>query len=116
MLYKEDCRCRHVRRRACCQIEVTTDNLHRQLVDFMGLSVNQIALNALRTFIGAEVLWGRLSGGNHQFSLDEFFYCYKPCQIVSSQGTYHFSVREKDLRLVSDMPIPTGVGKVDFFS
>ena len=66
--------------------------LHRQLVDFMGLSVSQIALNAWRIFIGAEVLWGRLSDGNRQLSLDEFFYCYKPHHIVSSKGTYHFSV------------------------
>ena len=78
--------------------------LHRQLVDFMGIFVSQIAPNAWRTFIRTEVLWGRLSGGNRQLSLDEFFYCYKPCQIVSSKGTYHFSVREKDLRLVSNMP------------
>ena len=78
--------------------------LHRQLVDFMGLSISQIAPNAWRTFIGAEVLWGRLSGRNRQLSLDEFFYCYKPRQIVSSKGTYHFSIREKDLRLVSNMP------------
>ena len=61
--------------------------LYRQLVDFMGLSVSQIAPNAWRTFIGTEVLWG-----NYQLSLDEFFYCYKPHHIVSSKGTYHFSV------------------------
>ena len=36
---------------------------HRQLVDYLGLSVNQIAPNAWRTFIGAEILWGSLSGG-----------------------------------------------------
>ena len=78
--------------------------LQRQLFDFMGISVSQITPNAWRTFIGAEVLWGCLSGGNRQLSLDEFFYCYKPRQIVSSKGTYHFSVREKDLRLVSNMP------------
>ena len=30
--------------------------LHRQLVDYLGLSVNQIAPNAWRTFIGAEIL------------------------------------------------------------
>ena len=77
--------------------------LHRQLVNFMGISVSQITPNAWRTFIGADVLWGRLSGGNRQLSLDEFFYCYKPRQIVLSKGTYHFSVREKDLRLVFDM-------------
>ena len=77
--------------------------LHRQLVDFMGLSVSQIAPHAWRTFIEAEVLWGPLSGGKCQLSLDKFFYCYKPRQIISFKGTYHFSVREKDLRLVSDM-------------
>ena len=90
--------------------------LHHQLVDFMGISVSQIAPNAWRTFIEAEVLWGRLSCGNRQLSLDKFFYCYKPRQIVSSKGTYHFSVREKDLRLVSNMPDSTRVGKVDIFS
>ena len=30
--------------------------LHRQLVDYIGLSVSQIAPNAWRTFIGAEIL------------------------------------------------------------
>ena len=78
--------------------------LHRQLVDYLGLSISQIAPNAWRTFIGAEILWGNLSGGNRQLTLDEFFYCYKPHHISSSKGTYHFSVREKDLKLVSDMP------------
>ena len=38
--------------------------LHRQLVDFLGLSISQIAPNTWRTFIGAEILWGRLSRGN----------------------------------------------------
>ena len=30
--------------------------LHRQLVDYLGLSVNQITPNAWKTFIGAEIL------------------------------------------------------------
>ena len=38
--------------------------LHRQLANFLGLSVSQIAPNAWRIFIGAKILWGRLSGGN----------------------------------------------------
>ena len=38
--------------------------LHHQLAIFLGSSVSQIALNAWRIFIGAEILWGRLSGGN----------------------------------------------------
>ena len=89
--------------------------LHRQLVDFLGLSVNQIAPNAWRTFIGAEILWGSLSGGNRQLTLDKFFYCYRPHHTASSKGTYHFSVKEKDLKLVSDMPDSNKTGKVGFF-
>ena len=38
--------------------------LHRQLVDYLGLSIGQITPNAQRTFIGAEILWGSLSGRN----------------------------------------------------
>ena len=52
--------------------------LHLQLADFLGLSVSQIAPNAWRIFISIEVLWGRLSGGNRQLSVNEFFYCYRP--------------------------------------
>ena len=69
--------------------------LHRQLLNYLGLSVNQIAPNVWRTFIGAEILWGSLSGGNRQLTLDEFFYCYRPHHISSSKGMYHFSVRKK---------------------
>ena len=61
--------------------------LHRQLVDYLGLSVSQIAPNAWRTFIGAEILWGSLSGGIRQLTLDEFFYCYRPHHLSSSKGT-----------------------------
>ena len=77
--------------------------LHHQLANFLGLSISQIAPNALRIFIRAEILWGCLSGGHHQLLLDEFFYCYKPQHIISSQRIYHFATRKKLLRLVSDM-------------
>ena len=86
------------------EIRLPLTALHRKLVDFLGLSVSQIASNARRTFISAKILWVSLSGGNHQLTLDEFFYCYRPHHISSSKGTYHFSVREKDLKLVFDMP------------
>ena len=46
---------------------------HHQLANFLGLSVSQIAPNAWRIFIEAEILWGHLSGGNCQLLLDEFF-------------------------------------------
>ena len=47
--------------------------LHHQLAIFLGLFVNQIASNAWSIFIGVEILWGHLSGGNCQLTLDEFF-------------------------------------------
>ena len=89
--------------------------LHCRLVDYLGLSVSQIAPNAWRTFIGAEILWGSLSGGIRQLTLDEFFYCYRPHHISSSKGTYHFAVKEKDLKLVSDMPDSNRNWKSRFF-
>ena len=61
--------------------------IHRQLVDYLGFSISQIAPNAWRTFIGAEILWGMLSGGNRQLTLDEFFYCYRPHHISSFKSS-----------------------------
>ena len=52
--------------------------LHHQLANYPGLSVSQITLNAQRIFLGAEVIWGQLSGGNLRHTLNEFFYYYKP--------------------------------------
>ena len=37
-------------------LRLSLTTLHRQLVDYLGLSVNQIAPNAWRTFIGAKIL------------------------------------------------------------
>ena len=47
--------------------------LHHQLASYLCVSVIQIASNAWRIFIGAEVLWGQLSGGNCSLTLEEFF-------------------------------------------
>ena len=46
------------------RLRLSLTALHRQLVDFLGLSVSQIAPNAWRNFICAEILWGSRSGGN----------------------------------------------------
>ena len=47
--------------------------------------------------------------------MDEFFYCYRPHHISSSKETYHFYVREKDLKLASDMPDSNRNWKSRFF-
>ena len=78
--------------------------LHRQLTNYLGLSVNQKAPNAWRIFIRAKVILGQLNGWNRRLTLNEFFNYYRPQHISSSQGIYHFLVRKMSLRLVSDMP------------
>ena len=97
------------------ELRLPLTTLHRQLVNYLGLSVSQIAPNTWRTFIGAEILWGSLNGGNRQLTLDKFFYCYGSHHISSSKGTYHFAVKEKDLKLVSDMPDSNRNWKNRFF-
>ena len=89
--------------------------LHSQLAILLGLFVSQITPNAWRIFMGVEIFWGRLSGGNHQLTLDEFFWHYRPQHIISSQGIYHFATRKKELRLVSDMPNSNRNWKNKFF-
>lgn len=85
-------------------LRLSLTKLHRQLANYLGLFVSQIAPNTQRIFIGAEVIWGQLSKGNRQLMLDEFLYYYKPQQISLSKGIYHFLARKLTLRLVSDMP------------
>jgi len=77
--------------------------LHCQLANYLGLSVSQLAPNAWRILIGAEVIWGQLSGGNRHLTLNEFFYYYKPQKISSSKGIYHFLARKSSFKLGSNM-------------
>ena len=48
-------------------LRVPLTTLHHRLANFLGLSISQIAPNAWKIFIGAEILWGCLSGGTVSF-------------------------------------------------
>ena len=78
--------------------------LHRHLLHYLGLSVNQISPNAWRIFIGVEVLYGSYSKGKKRLTVEEFFHCYRPVEITKSRGMYSFVARKPLLRLVSDTP------------
>ena len=43
------------------RLRLPLTELHRQIANFLDLSISQIAPNAWRIFIGAEVIWGQLS-------------------------------------------------------
>lgn len=59
-------------------VRLPLTKLHRQLANYLGLSVGQIPPNAWRIFIGTKVIWGQLSGGNHCLTPNEFFYYSRP--------------------------------------
>ena len=78
-------------------LRLPLSTLHRRLAFYLGVLVSQIAPNAWRIFIGVEVLWGQLSGGNRSLTLEEFFYCYKPQEIPRSKGFYNFMCHQAAL-------------------
>lgn len=78
--------------------------LQRWLADHLGVFVCYIYPNAWRIFLGAEVLWGQMSGGLRHLTLDKFFFCYIPQQIAGSKGFYNFIVCKAALKLVTDVP------------
>ena len=78
--------------------------LHHRLLQYLGLGVTQIAPNAWRIFLGAEVLYGVLSKGRRQLTVEEFFHCYRPFEIVKSRGIYNFLLRKTVHRLVYETP------------
>ena len=50
--------------------------LYHRLLQYLGLAVTQITLNAWRIFLGVEVLYGVLTNGEHQLTMEKFFHCY----------------------------------------
>ena len=60
--------------------------LHRRLLQYLGLAVTQIALNALRVFLGVEVLYRVMSDGVRRLTMEEFFHYHRSIKIVQSEG------------------------------
>ena len=57
-------------------------SLHRQLLQYLGLVVTQISLNAWRVFLGMEVLYGAMSDKAWRLTVKEFFHYYHPNKIA----------------------------------
>lgn len=77
---------------------------HHHLLQYLGLAVTQISLNAWKVFLGAEVLYGVMSNRARRITMKEFFHCYLPSEIVQSKGMYSFVPRSPLLRLLCDTP------------
>ena len=78
--------------------------LHRRLLQYLGLAITQISLNAWRVFLGVEVLYGVLSNRALRMMVEEFFHYYHPSEITQSKGMYSFLPRSLLLRLVCETP------------
>ena len=66
------------------------NTLHCELLKCLGLSVNQVSLNAWRIFIAMEILYGPMSDAARSLTVREFLHCYRPYEIDKSRGVYSF--------------------------
>ena len=75
-------------------------SLHRKLLKYLGLSVNQVSPNTWRVFIAMEVLYGAMSNGARRLKVREFLHCYRPDEIDKSRGIYSFVPRSLLLKVI----------------
>ena len=75
-------------------------SLHRELLKYPGLSVNQVSPNAWRVFIVMDVLYGAMSNSVRRLMVREFLHCYRLDEIVKSRGIYSFMPRSLLLKVI----------------
>ena len=64
------------------ELRFPLSTLHCRLLQYLGLSVNQISLNAWRVFLSVEVLYSAMSDEAWRLTVEEFFNCYRPAKIT----------------------------------
>ena len=79
-------------------------SLHRELLKYLGLSVNQVSSNAWRVFIAMEVLYDAMSNGKRRLTVREFLHCYCPDEIEKSRGMYSFVSKSPLLNVIFETP------------
>ena len=78
--------------------------LHRELLKYQGLYVNQISPNAWRVFIAMEILYGAMTDGARRLTMREFLHCYRLDEIDRSRGMYSFASRSPLLKVIFETP------------
>jgi hypothetical protein len=77
----------------------------RDLLDFLSLALGQVAPNGWRTVISCMVMWRVNSNGREDLTVDEFLFCYEPCQIAASLDFWTFKHRDTDTRIIQGLPL-----------
>ena len=79
-------------------------SLHRELLKYFGMSINQVSLYAWKVFVAMEVLYGAMSNGTRRLIVREFLHCYRPDEIDKSRGMYSFVPRSPLLKVIFETP------------
>ena len=79
-------------------------SLHRELLKYFGMSINQVSLYAWKVFVAMEVLYGAMSNGARRLIVREFLHCYRPDEIDKSRGMYSFVPRSPLLKVIFETP------------
>ena len=79
-------------------------SLHRELLKCLGLSVNQVSLNAWRIFMAMEILYGAMTDGAKSLLVRKFLHCYHPNEIDKSRGVYSLVPRSPLLKVIYETP------------
>ena len=74
--------------------------LHRELLNYLGLSVTQLSPNAWRVYIAMEILYGAMTDDTRRLTMCEFLHCYCLDEIDRSRGMYSFASRSPLLKVI----------------
>ena len=77
----------------------------RELLDYLSLAPGQVAPNGWRTIISCMVMLRVSSNGREDLTVDEFLFCYEPCQIAASLGFWTFKHHDMETRFVHGLPL-----------
>ena len=87
----------------------------RELLDFLGLAPGQVNPNGWRIIVSFMVMWRVSSNGSEDLTVDEFLFCYEPCQIALSRGFWTFKNRDANTRIVQGLPSSDRIWKDKYF-
>jgi hypothetical protein len=87
----------------------------KELLDFLSLAPGQVNSNGWRTIISCMVMWRVNSNGHEDLTVDEFLFCYEPCQIALSRGFWTFKNRDANTRVIQGLPSSDRIWKDKYF-